>query len=74
MTTNDARYEVKDGRLLVNSEAVPLRKGLVYAALARAGWDGRDGLVSRELFEKVLDADRRISIFALGRELETSAA
>lgn len=74
MTTNDARYEVKDGRLLVNSEAVPLRKGLVYAALARAGWDGHDGLVSRELFEKVLDADRRISIFALGRELETSAA
>ena len=74
MTTNDARYEVKNGRLLVNSEAVPLRKGIVYAALARAGWDGHDGLVSRELFEKVLDADRRISIFALGRELETSAA
>ena len=74
MRTNDARYEVKDGRLLVNSEAVPLRKGIVYAALARAGWDGHDGLVSRELFDKVLDADRRISIFALGRELETSAA
>jgi hypothetical protein len=74
MKTNDARYEVKEGRLFVNSEAVPLRKGIVYVALARAGWYGVEGPVSRELFEKVLDADRRISIYALAQELESSAA
>jgi hypothetical protein len=74
MRTNDARYEVKEGRLFVNSEAVPLRKGVVYVALARAGWNGREGPVTRELFDKILEADRRISIFALGRELENSAA
>jgi len=74
MMTNDARYEVKEGRLFVNSEAVPLRKGIVYLALARAGWNGVEGPVSRELFEKVLDADRRISIYALAQEIESSAA
>lgn len=74
MTNSDARYEVRDGKLLVNSEAVPLRKGLIYAALARAGWNGYEGPVSREFFEKILNADRRISIYALARELENSAA
>ena len=74
MRTNDARYEVKEGRLFVNSEAVPLRKGIVYVALARAGWNGHEGPVTRELFDKILDADRRISIFDLGREIENSAA
>ena len=70
----DARYEVKEGKLLVNDEAVPLRKGIVYAALVRAGWTGHDGPVSRDLFQKVLDADRRISIYALAQELENSTS
>ena len=74
MMNPDTRYEVKSGKLFVNSEAVPLRKGIVYVALARAGWDGHEGPVSRELFERVLDADRRISIYALAQQLETSAA
>lgn len=70
----DVRYEVKEGKLLINGEILPLRKGIVYVALARAGWNGDEGPVSREFFEKVLDADRRLSIYALGRELEASAA
>ena len=74
MMNPEARYEVKDGRLLVNSEAVPLRKGIIYAALARAGWNGYEGPISRDFFEKILTADRRISIFALAREIENSAA
>jgi len=70
----DARYELKGGTLFVNGESVPLRKGLIYAALARAGWNGVEGPVSRELFEKVVEADRRISIVALAIQLESSAA
>ena len=74
MTNPDARYELKDGKFLVNGEAIPLRKGIIYAALARAGWTGYEGPVSREFLEKLLRVDRRISIYALARELETSAA
>jgi hypothetical protein len=74
MMNLDAKYEVKGGTLFVNGESVPLRKGLIYAALARAGWKGIDGPISRELFEKVIEADRRISIVALAIQLESSAA
>jgi hypothetical protein len=37
MMNPDAHYKVRDGRLLVNSESIALPKGLIYAALARAG-------------------------------------
>ena len=70
----DARYEVKGGTLFVNGESVPLRRGLIYAALARAGWKGVEGPISSELFEKVIEADRRISIVALAIEIESAAA
>jgi hypothetical protein len=74
MLNLNATYEVKSGTLFVNGESVPLRKGLIYAALARAGWKGIDGPITRELFEKVIEADRRISIVALAIQLESSAA
>ena len=74
MMNLDTTYEVKGGTLFVNGESVPLRKGIIYAALARAGWNGYEGPISRDFFEKVLNADRRISIFALAREIENSAA
>ena len=74
MLNLNATYEVKSGTLYVNGESVPLRRGLIYAAMARAGWNGVEGPVSRELFEKVIEADRRISIVALAIQLESSAA
>ena len=70
----DNLYEVKGGTLFVNGESVPLRKGIIYTALARAGWNGTEGPLSRQLFEKVLDADRRVSIVSLALQLESSAA
>ncbi len=70
----DARYEVRSGKLLVNGEMVPLRKGILHAALAHSGGIGYEGPVSREFFEKLLKTDRRMSINALARELSTSAA
>jgi hypothetical protein len=74
MMNHDASYEVKGGTLYVNGESVPLRKGIIYSALARAGWKGFEGPISRELFEKVVEADRRISIVALAIQLESAAA
>jgi hypothetical protein len=74
MTTMNANYEVKGGKLLVNGEAIPLRMGVIYVALARAGWKGFEGPLSRELVDKVLALDRRISLLALAREIQISAA
>jgi hypothetical protein len=70
--TTSARYEVKAGRLLVNGEGVPLRAGVVDAALARAGRKGYEGPVSGELARKALHLDRRVSLLALAREIEAA--
>jgi len=74
MMTMNAKYEVKNGKLLVNDEAIPLRTGIVYVALARAGWKGYEGPLDRDMVDRVLQLDRRISLLALARELQTSAA
>lgn len=69
----DARYEVRDGKLFVNDEAVPLRKGIVYAALAKAGWTGHEGLLPVQLVADMLRLDRRVSLMALARETTPAA-
>jgi hypothetical protein len=69
----DNRYEVTDGKLVVNGEAVPLRKGIVYAALARAGWNGHEGPLPLKLVADMLRLDRRVSLMALKRETESAA-
>jgi hypothetical protein len=69
----DARYEVKDGRLYVNDEAIPLRKGIVYAALARAGWNGHEGPLPLQLVADMLRLDRRVSLMALAAETGSAA-
>jgi hypothetical protein len=69
----DARYEVKDGKLFVNDEAVPLRKGIVYAALARAGWNGHEGPLPLKLVADMLQLDRRVSLMALSARTEPAA-
>jgi len=74
MMTTNAKYEVKNGRLLVNDEAIPLRTGVIYVALARAGWKGYEGPLDRDMVDRVLKLDRRVSILALEREIQTSAA
>jgi len=73
MTNEDARYEVQDGKLLVNGEAIPLRKGIVYAALARAGWNGHEGPLPMKLVADMLQLDRRVSLMALAAESESAA-
>ncbi|HZE99871.1 MAG TPA: hypothetical protein VE981_22885 [Planctomycetota bacterium] len=66
MVNRNATYEIKEGKLYVNGDPVPLRKGVVYAALARAGWDGYEGELDHDLVEQMLRLDRRVSLIALG--------
>jgi hypothetical protein len=73
MMKEDARYEVKDGTLYVDGDAIPLRKGIVYAALARAGWNGHEGVLPIKLVADMLRMDRRVSLLALAREIEPAA-
>jgi len=73
MSDHDARYEVMDGKLLVDGEIVPLRKGIVYAALARAGWNGHEGLLPLKLVADMLRLDRRVSLMALRSETQSVA-
>jgi hypothetical protein len=73
MINTHAQYEVKEGRLFVNHERIPLRKGVVYAALARAGRPGYEGPLPPEVAEAMLRLDRRISLMALARETEPAA-
>jgi len=70
MMNEDVRYEVKDGILYVDGDAIPLRKGIVYAALARAGWNGHEGPLPIRLVSDMLQMDRRVSLLALAREIE----
>jgi hypothetical protein len=67
------RYEVLNGKLVVNGEAIPLRKGIVYAALARAGWNGHEGPLPLKLVADMLRLDRRVSLMALARETGSAA-
>ena len=73
MINHEASYEVKDGQLLVNGEAIPLRKGIVYVALARAGWNGHEGPLPVRLVADMLRMDRRVSLLALARETQPAA-
>ena len=69
----ETRYEVLNGKLVVNGEAIPLRKGIVYAALARAGWNGHEGPLPLKLVADMLRLDRRVSLMALARETGSAA-
>jgi hypothetical protein len=73
MINPNASYEVRNGKLLVNSEPIPLRKGIVYVALARAGWNGHEGPLTPDLVESMLRLDRRLSLMALAREVQSAA-
>ena len=73
MTPREARYEVTGGKLFVDGESIPLRKGVVYVALARAGWTGHEGPLPPALAQEMFRLDRRVSLLALARETEPAA-
>jgi len=55
--------EVTQGRLKWNGLPIPLGRGLVFLALAKAGWTGADGALSEELTRKLLRAEPRIEFY-----------
>jgi hypothetical protein len=55
--------EVTQGRLKVNGVPIPLGRGLVFLALAKAGWTGADGMLSEDLTRKLLRAEPRIEYY-----------
>ena len=57
-------YEVHDGLLYFQGAPLPLPKGLILRALAKAGWKGAEGMLDPELGRRLLAADPRIA-FAL---------
>jgi hypothetical protein len=74
MPTKTANYEVKGKKLWVNGESIPLRMGVVYVALKRAGLRDYEGPLTRAVVDEVLQLDRRISLLALKAEIAASAA
>jgi hypothetical protein len=61
-TTRRSPYEVRDGRLLMDGAAVPLAKGLILLALAKAGWNGAEGRLDAALARRLFAADPRIAV------------
>lgn len=54
------RYEVIRGGLYRNGIPVPIRRGLLYVFLARAGWKGEDGVLSPEFVRRLRTVDPRL--------------
>lgn len=67
-----AVYEVKNGALQVNGEIVPLRKGVLYTALVRAGWSGYEGIIPTPIAERMMQLDRRISLLLLSKKISAA--
>ena len=63
-------YEILRGGLHRDGQALDVPKGLLYLALARAGWKGEDGPLSLDMIRRLRLLDRRLSALYLhpGRE------
>jgi len=59
--------EVHRGQLTVKGVVVPLRKGLILLALAKAGWRGTDGTLTEDFVRVLFRADPRIQVTVEGR-------
>jgi hypothetical protein len=53
--------------------AVPIPKGHLYLALARAGWRGEDGPLSVDLIRRLRLLDRRLSVLYLPLDHDVAA-
>jgi hypothetical protein len=66
----ESGYEIFRGSLRHEGRPVLVPRGLLYVALARAGWRGEDGPLSVELVQRLRLADPRLPHLYLrpGRE------
>ena len=69
----EPRYEIVNGVLRRNGHPIPVPKGLLYLALARAGWKGEDGLLSAEFVRRLRALDPRLAHLYLPLDLDAAA-
>jgi hypothetical protein len=69
----ESGYEILQGVLLCDGQPLIVPKGLLYVALARAGWRGVDGPLSLDLVRRLRLADPRLSLLYLRPGRETAA-
>jgi hypothetical protein len=61
-TARRTAYEIREGRLLIDGRPLPLGKGLILLALAKAGWNGAEGPLDAGLAQRALSADPRLGM------------
>jgi hypothetical protein len=72
-TERPSGYEIIRGGLHAEGRAVEVPRGLLYLALARAGWKGEDGPLSVEMIRRLRLLDRRLSVLYLRPDRESAA-
>jgi hypothetical protein len=66
-------YEILRGGLHRDGRDLEVPKGLLYLALARAGWKGEDGPLSIAMIGRLRLMDRRLSVLYLRPDRESAA-
>jgi hypothetical protein len=67
------RYEIVSGVLRRDGRPIPVPKGMLYLALARAGWKGEDGLLSADFIRRLRSLDPRLAHLYLPLDLDAAA-
>jgi hypothetical protein len=67
------RFEILDGRLLIDGRPSSIPKGHLYVLLARAGWNGVEGPVSSDLILRLRAIDPRFRFLYLHPDLDAAA-
>jgi hypothetical protein len=68
----DSGYDILEGVLRCHAIPVFVPKGLLYVALARAGWRGVDGPLSLDMVRRLRLADPRLSHLYLRPERDAA--
>jgi hypothetical protein len=67
------RYEIVNGGLRRDGDPVQVPKGLLYLALARAGWRGNDGPLTVDFVQRLRGLDPRLAHLFLRPDRESAA-
>ena len=67
------RYEIVNGGLRRDGHPILVPKGLLYLALARAGWKGEDGPLSADFVRRLRGLDPRLAHLYLPLDRDVAA-
>jgi hypothetical protein len=71
--TDHSGYEIVRGGLRCDGDPVLVPKGLLYLALARAGWRGKDGPLSAEFVQRLRGLDPRLAHLFIPPDRDSAA-